>query len=203
MVIVMALAGGAAAQQPPPQQRPAQPDTMRPRLWQPRFQPEMQDRDRVMRFQQQIEERFGRMVQTELDLNDPLMDRLRTAMRANQDRHRDLNRREQDLHRAIGNQLQPGVAANQDSLNRLLEAALQARLGHVQSDQQFNRELAQFLSPVQRARLMMMMRRFEDRVDEIRGRVGRRIGPQPGLPPAMQPGQRPMRRPQPGPEDLP
>jgi Spy/CpxP family protein refolding chaperone len=187
---LLVLAGTALAQQPAP--RPMGQDTPPgPGMMRPPFRPEMQDRERVMRFQQQIEERFGRMVRVELNLNDQQMDRLRTAMRGNQDRHQDLNRREQDLHRAMADQLQPGVAANQDSLGRMLDAALQTRVSHVQSDQQFNRDLAQFLTPVQRARLVIMMKRFEERVGEIRGRMQ---GPMPG-----QPGPMPMmRRPRPG-----
>ena len=190
VITLLALAGTAVAQQQQP--RPMGQDTPPgPGMMRPPFRPEMQDRQRVMRFQQQIEERWGGMVQNQLNLNDQQMDRLRTATRANQDRHQDLNRREQDLHRAVGEQLQPGVAANQDSLGRMLEALLQTRVAHVQSDQQFNRELGQFLSAVQRARLFIMTRRFEERLGEIRGRMQ---GPMPG-----QPGPRPMmRRPRPG-----
>lgn len=192
------LAGTALAQQPAT--RPMGQDTPPgPGMMRPPFRPEMQDRERVMRFQQQIEERWGGMVKNQLNLNDQQMDRLRTATRANQDRHQDLNRREQDLHRAVGAQLQPGVAANQDSLGRMLDALLQTRAAHVQSDQQFNRDLGQFLSAVQRARLFIMTRRFEERLGEIRGRMQ---GPAPG-----QPGPMPMMRrqrpaPGPGPEEL-
>lgn len=194
------LAGTALAQQPAP--RPMGQDTPPgPGMMRPPFRPEMQDRERVMRFQQQIEERWGGMVQNQLNLNDQQMDRLRTATRANQDRHQDLNRREQDLHRAIGEQLQPGVAANQDSLGRMLDAALQTRAAHVQSDQQFNRDLGQFLSAVQRARLFIMTRRFEERLGEIRGRMQGPMPPQPGPMPMMR-RQRQRPAPGPGPEEL-
>lgn len=196
---LLVLAGTALAQQPTP--RPMGQDTPPgPGMMRPPFRPEMQDRERVMRFQQQIEERWGGMVQNQLNLNDQQMDRLRTATRANQDRHQDLNRREQDLHRLIGEQLQPGVAANQDSLGRMLDAALQARVSHVQSDQQLNRDLAQFLTPVQRARLFIMTRRFEERVGEIRGRMQGPMPAQPGQMPMMR-RQRPGPGPGPGPEE--
>jgi len=195
---LLVLAGTALAQQPAP--RPMGQDTPPgPGMMRPPFRPEMQDRERVMRFQQQIEERWGRAVQDQLNLNDQQMDRLRTATRANQDRHQDLNRREQDLHRAVGEQLQPGVAANQDSLSRMLDALLQTRLAHVQSDQQLNRDLG-FLSAVQRARLFIMTRRFEERVGEIRGRMQGRMPGQPGPMPMMR-RQRPGPGPGPGPEE--
>ena len=189
---LLLAAGTAVAQQPPV--RPVPPDSqMGPGMMRPRFQPEMQNRERVMRFQQAIEQRWGQMVQNELGLNDQLMDRLRQTMRANQDRHRDLNRREADVHRAVAGQLQPGVAANQDSLGRLLDAALTVRQGHLQSDQQFNRDLGQFLTPVQRARLFVMMKRFEERIDAVRERG---MPGQPGMGPA--PMAPMMRRQRPG-----
>jgi hypothetical protein len=115
---------------------------------------------------QQIQERFGRMVQAELQLNEPQMTQLRTVMRANEDRRRDIFRRQQDIQRAVGQQLQPGQAANADSLDRLLNAGGQTRVDLAQSDLQFQRDLS-FLSPVQRARLIQMMMRMEQRMREI------------------------------------
>lgn len=124
---------------------------------------------------QQVEERFGRMVQAELQLSEPQMQQLRTSMRANQDRRRDIMRHQQDVQRAIGQQLQPGQAANADSLNRLLNSGGQTRVDLAQSDVQFQHDLA-FLTPVQRARLIMMTQRFEERMREIvqqrRGQAG-------------------------------
>jgi Spy/CpxP family protein refolding chaperone len=143
------------------------------------------DQERLRMLRMQIEQRWGRMVQQQLQLDDQQMDRLRTAIRANQDRRRDLMRRQADLERAIGGQMQPGVAANSDSLNRMLEGMGRLRLEHAQSDQQFMRELG-FLTPVQRARFFMMQRRFEERMREIRRRG-------PGGPGA--PGARPMLQP--------
>jgi hypothetical protein len=65
----------------------------------------------------------------------------------------------------------------------------------VQSDQQFYRDLAQFLSPVQRARLFIMMRRFEERIDDIRGQLrDRRPGMAPMGPGQQGPGPGPMPR---------
>jgi Spy/CpxP family protein refolding chaperone len=142
---------------------------------------------RMEMLRQQVEERFGRMVQAELQLSEPQMQQLRSAMHANQDRRRDIFRHQQDVQRAIGQQLQPGQAANADSLNRLLNAGGQTRVDLAQSDQQFMRDLA-FLTPVQRARLIMMTQRFEERMREI---VQQRRG---GMGPSAEPGQRRMPR---------
>lgn len=139
-----------------------------------------------------VEERWGRMVQVELGLSDQVMERLRTAERANQDRHRDLARREEDLRRVVENQMQPGVAANNDQLTRALDDLAALRVQHAQSDQQLLRDLS-FLAPVQRARYMIMARRFRERIEDIRERrplMQRDREPGPGRPGAMP--RRPM-----------
>jgi hypothetical protein len=175
--LLVGAATAAAAQQPPPG-APRAGDAM-PSDTPPPFGPGMGpggmmgNPERMQMLRMRIEERWGRVVQTQLQLNEDQMGRLRQAMRANQDRRQGLMRRQMDIRMAMSQQLQPGVAANQDSLNRLMDA--QGRLGveRAQSDQQFMREL-QFLTPVQRARLFMLQRNFEQRVQDIvRQRAGR------------------------------
>lgn len=187
-VVAMAAVAAALAAQAVAAQQPVMPmpDSMRPMPMMPGHMGPMGQGPgpaRLMQLRQQIEERFGQMVQNQLNLTDQQMDRVRQAMRANQDRRRDFDRREMDLHRAIGRQLQPGVAANNDSLNRMLDQLVQIRAQRAQSDQQFMRDLS-FLTPVQRARFMVMLHRFEQRVREVRGRMGQPN--QPGRP-MMQP----------------
>ena len=159
--IALLLAGSLAAQQPQPQQPP--PDQPPAGMMRRPGGPEAE------RLRAEVEERFGRMVRTELQLNDQQMERVRTAMRANQDRRRDFMRREMDARRAIQRQMQPGVQANNDSLNRMLDQVSRLQVERAQSDQQFMRDL-DFLTPVQRARFVMMTQRFENRMREIRER---------------------------------
>ncbi len=184
---------GAVAQvspgQPAPEQQPRGQRLARQRL---------RDLDRAAMIRAQIEERWGERIQAELGLSDQQMERLRTATRANQDRQRDFSRREADLLMAVNDQLHPGVAANQDSLGRALDAIAALRVQRAQSEQQEMRELAQFLNPVQRARLLMMRRQLLDRIEQIRLRgmpgagfgEGRKTMP-PGMPmrPDSQPDQ--------------
>lgn len=189
------LAGSLAAQEPQQPPQPQQPQA--PPMGEMRQGPGGPERERL---RVQVEERFGQMVRTQLNLNDQQMDRLRTAMRAQQDRRRDLMRRQLDVRRSIGQQMQPGVQANNDSLNRLLDQESRIRIEHAQSDEQFMRDL-NFLTPVQRARFVMLQQRLDQRMREVRDR--RQDGDGPGERP-MQPrrpvgeGQRPQgQRPQP------
>ncbi len=194
VVLAGVAAPGAAAQNPPP--RPPG-DSLQPA---PEPMGPMQDPmdPRAQQLRLQVEERFGRMVQADLQLDEQQMQRLRQAMRANQDRRRDLNRREMDIQREIMRELRPGEAADDARLNRLLAEQAQLRTQRAQSDEQFVRDL-EFMPPPKRARFLLMARRFEMRMqDIIRERQGRG-GMQPGRPdrpvqpgrPGMAPGARP------------
>jgi hypothetical protein len=72
-------------------------------------------------------------------------------------------------------QLQPGVAANQDSVAKLTDAMVDLRLASAQSTRAEMKELSKFLNPVQRARLFVMRDRLRERVKEARehGGMGR------------------------------
>ncbi|HEY2806911.1 MAG TPA: hypothetical protein VGI92_13720 [Gemmatimonadales bacterium] len=136
-----------------------------------------QDPQQAANLRLKIEERFGRMVQNQIGLSDQEMDRVRSAMRANQDRRVALSRREQDIRVAMARQMQPGQAADADSVARMTETLSHLRLERAESDDQLVKDLA-FLPPVKRAQLLMMMQRFEQRIAEIRrqSQMGRQGG---------------------------
>lgn len=187
LVMVAALGAAAAAgAQNPPSAPPPMGDSMRMPMGGGMMMRQGPPPD-PEQLRMQVEERWSQMVQTELALTDQQMDRVRAAQRANQDRQRDLSRREEDLHRAVMGLLQPGVAANNDSLSRSLDALATLRVQHAQSDQMLLRDLG-FLTPVQRARYFMMAQRFRQRLEQIRERS------QPGQP-GMAPGAPGMMRP--------
>jgi len=167
LALVMAGATAASAQQPE-RAMPITPEPESLRYLPPAPGP---DPERARALRQQIEERFGTMVQARLELTEPQMQQLRVAMRANQDRRRDLMRREMDIRRNMQRQMQPGVAANNDSLAQLLDQQGRLRVELAQSDEQFRREVG-FLPPVKQVQLMQMMRNFEERVQDISRRRG-------------------------------
>ena len=129
----------------------------------------------------QIEERFAQRVKMELGLNDQQMDKLRVALRADRDRRLHVQDRERDLRGAMADQMRPGVAANQDSLARLQDALVQNHIARAQLEQQEQRELSQFLTPVQRTRLMYMRQMLIQRIQTIREGRWRAPAGRPGL----------------------
>ncbi|HTT67996.1 MAG TPA: hypothetical protein VMF70_08210 [Gemmatimonadales bacterium] len=189
--LAIALVTGRSAQGQNPTPSPA--DTGAP-MGNAMRRPGLRGGERAEQLRGMIEERFAQRVKVELGLTDQQLDRLRGAMRADRDRRMHLRDREQDLRGAIYEQMRPGVAANQDSLSRLQDALVQNHLARAQLEQQNERELAQFLTPVQRARLLQMRAMLMQRIQTIREGRWRQPAGRPGLrgqPPADSPGPGP------------
>jgi Spy/CpxP family protein refolding chaperone len=118
-------------------------------------------------------------VRKELGLTDDQAAKLHATHQRFEPQRRKIMERGRAIHEALRGQLQPGVAANADSVNKLLDARQQNRAAMMQLGRDADRELAGFLTPVQRARLEMMM----DHTMMARGRMhgpgmrGHRWGP--------------------------
>jgi Spy/CpxP family protein refolding chaperone len=123
-----------------------------------------------------IEERFSSRVQQELGLTNDQTAKLRASSEQFGSRRRQMHVRERQLHEALRAQLQPGVAANQDSVAKLTNAMVDLRLAAAQSTRDEMKDLSKYLSPVQRARFFLMRERLRDRVKEAREHRGMRGG---------------------------
>ena len=119
-----------------------------------------------------IEERFAARVQTELGLNNDQATRLRATSETFGKRRRELRERAHQLREALKQQLQPGVAANADSVTRLTDALVELKMTSAQAAREEMREYAGFLTPVQRARLLVMRERMYHHVKGGHGQRG-------------------------------
>jgi periplasmic protein CpxP/Spy len=120
-----------------------------------------------------IEERFASRVQSELGLTNEQTAKLRATSRQFGARRVELHARHQQLREALSGQLKPGVAANQDSVAKLTDAMIELRISSAQATRDEMREVAKFLTPVQRARFFVMRDRLHDRMKEAREHRGR------------------------------
>jgi uncharacterized protein with von Willebrand factor type A (vWA) domain len=152
------------------------------------------------RLRRQIEERFGQRVKEQLRLTDDQATKLRTTQERFGERRRALMRQQIERRMALNDQMQPGVAANSDSVRKLMDGLQGGRAEMLKVEQDEDREMAGYLTPVQRARYQEMRRRFLDRVNEMRQErrgAGGRMGPGPRVRPEgggrrPRPGQRPI-----------
>jgi hypothetical protein len=134
---------------------------------------------RAQQLRREVEQRFAAMLRQELALTDEQDTRVRAILGSHGERRRVLEVQEQVLRRALMAQLRPGIAAQPDSVDRLVLGITALRVRHAQAVQEEMVELGGALTPVQRGQLFLMRERLLQRARELREARVRR-GRQPG-----------------------
>ncbi len=131
---------------------------------------------------QQVLERFTQNFIREAGLTEDQRAEFRqTLERHFRERGRFAQRR-RGLLRAIEEQLRPGVAADEDSVIRVVESIMalgEEMAAAVRGEQE---EYAGFLAPVQRALLLIHYERFQRQIEGVQRRGMQRRGNRPGGP---------------------
>ena len=131
-------------------------------------------------------ERMAEAVKRRLGLNDEQARRLRDATARFAAERQQLFRRERALRREMRDELARGSAAQQDRVARMLDDLLAVQRSRVELVSAEQRDLARFLTPIQRAEFLAMQERAFRAAQQMRmQREGR-----PG-----EPGERGQRRP--------
>jgi len=124
--------------------------------------------------------RTGGRMRALLGLTDEQATKLQaTHSRFAQQRREDVARR-RAIVEALRGQLRPGIAANADSVRKLLDARDQNRDAFARLHRDEENEMAGYLTPVQRARYALMQARLGQRFAGMRGWHGRWRGRQRG-----------------------
>jgi hypothetical protein len=150
-------------------------DSMRPRT-----PPGPAERAQLER---QLRQRVGRAVQARLQLSDAQMARLQKTNQSFEDRRRALVAEERQIRAGIAEQFAAGDRADQAAVAKLIDSAIGIQRARHDLVGQEQRELASFLTPVQRARYLDLQERLRRRVEELRrgqrrgGAEGRRLAP--------------------------
>lgn len=133
--------------------------------------------------QQQVVERFMQNARVQAGLTDNLFERYRRiALRFIADNN-EIQTRERDLWLALEGQMRPGVAADEDSVTALIDSLVAIPQRRMELARANQRQYAEFLTPVQRAQLMLLHRRFENNIRQImQRRLVDRPGPGVGVP---------------------
>ena len=119
-----------------------------------------------------IEERFATRAQEQLKLTNDQTAKLKATSQQFGAKRGELRAQAQRLRIALEDQLQPGVAANQDSVAKLTDAMIGLRLAEAQLSRDEVKAQARYLNPVQRAQLYVMRERFAHRIREVHGHGG-------------------------------
>ncbi len=120
----------------------------------------------------QLRQRIAAVVKERLQLSDAQAQQLQEAERRFELRRRDLMQREERLRRELRQQLSPGVAADQQRVASLLDQIMAVNRERVTMTEQEQRDLARFLTPVQRARYLGLQGELRDRIEGMRRRGG-------------------------------
>jgi len=131
--------------------------------------------------EQRLRERTGQMVQRRLELTDDQMKKLQSANQQFEKRRGDLIAREREVRRGLRAQML-AEKPDQNRVSQLLDQTMQLerqRLDLVQSEQ---RELARFLTPVQRAKLFAIQTELRRRTQQLRNQRLDRANARPDRP---------------------
>lgn len=124
-----------------------------------------------------FDQQRGARLREALGLTDDQAAKLRATAGRFRDQRRSIMEQSRALARALRAELRPGVAANSDSVRKLLDSSDQngAALAQLRRDER--KEMATYLTPVQLARLQLMRQRMMARFARFRhGRGGRARG---------------------------
>jgi Spy/CpxP family protein refolding chaperone len=134
----------------------------------------------------ELEQRFAAQMREQLQLTGDQETKVRGIMSGYAEKRRGLENDERAMRQALNGQLRPGIAANADSVGKLVDAISAARVSYARLIQDEMRELATVLDPVQRGQLFLMRDRLLQRVQEMREAARARGGPdRPGGPPPL------------------
>jgi periplasmic protein CpxP/Spy len=120
--------------------------------------------------ERQLGERMAAVVKTRLGLTDAQMTRLQRTNQRFEVQRRQLLQQERETRRALREELALGNAANEQRVAELTDRGIQIqrrRLDIIESEQ---RELAEFMTPVQRAKYFGIQEQMRRRVEEMRRR---------------------------------
>ena len=126
-----------------------------------------QARQNPERLREQIVTRFMQSYRTQSGLTAEQFEQFQEVARQSWQERRRLEASERQLVQALEQQMRPGVVANSDSVTALLESMLllgEERVAHARADQEV---YAGFLTPVQRAQLVLAWARLERQIETI------------------------------------
>ncbi|MFN2398678.1 MAG: hypothetical protein ABR543_08605 [Gemmatimonadaceae bacterium] len=129
----------------------------------------------------QLEQRFrtqvGRVVQKQLGLSDEEARKLGAVNQRYEEQRRTLVQQERDIRLALRQEMRPGEAANQQRVAELIDRMLRVQRQRLDIVEREQKDLSEFLTPVQRARYLGVQEQVRKLMEDLRRR---RTGDGPG-----------------------
>ncbi|MDQ8154631.1 MAG: Spy/CpxP family protein refolding chaperone [Gemmatimonadota bacterium] len=136
---------------------------------------------RRAQLEQQIRNRIGNQLKNGLKLTDDQFAKLQATNKRFEEKRRLLVEQERDARMGMRDLMIAGDTVNQGKVSAGLDKMLQIQRQRFELIEQEQKELAGFLSPMQRARFLGMQEQMRRRMDDMRaqagGRRGQNVGP--------------------------
>jgi hypothetical protein len=156
------------------------------------------DSTRLESLRQEVQQRYSARAHEVLGLSAAQAAKFDSTQGRAWAQRRDLMVQRRRINLAMQDQMRPGVAARPDSVSRLLDGRQRVNESLRRVDDQEDREMSGYLSPVQRAQYQTFRGRFRERMGEALrhqqagGGARMRAGPRPrprtqGRPPRRRP----------------
>lgn len=124
------------------------------------------DSARIESLRQEIQQRYNARAHEVLGLSPAQAAKFDSTQERAWGQRRDLMLQRRRINLGLQGQMRPGVAAQADSVSRLLDARQRVNESLVRVDDQEDREMAGYLTPVQRAQYQTFRGRFRERMGE-------------------------------------
>ena len=131
--------------------------------------------------EQQFRERVARLAQQRIGLSDGQMTQLEQSNARFGPQLNQVAAQERETRRQLRIEI-TSSAPNQQRVSDLLDRALQLQKQRISIVEAEQKDLARFMTPVQRARYIALQQQFRKRAQELAGQNGRRGGMQRGDP---------------------
>ena len=126
------------------------------------------DNQRRAQLEQAVRQRFARMLKERVGLSDAQLDQVAAVNRQFEERRRMLVEQERDVRIGLRQEVMRDEEADQSRVSRLLEQAIQVQQTRLRLLEEEHRALAEFLTPVQRAKYMAVQEQIHRAIEEMR-----------------------------------
>lgn len=159
-------------------------DSQRPRAALGRQQPPIGQENR-QQLQRRIRERLWQLTQRRVGLTDEQMNRLAPVHQRFESQRRVITREERQTRIALRDALRDSTHADQAQVSRYLDQLVQLQRQRSNLIEQEQKELAEFMTPVQRARYTALQEQIRQRVQQLarQNRGGAGVDTAPAPPP--------------------
>ncbi|MHB1094609.1 MAG: Spy/CpxP family protein refolding chaperone [Gemmatimonadaceae bacterium] len=171
------VAGTAVAQNPPAQPNPAAQPQPQARAGMRAQARAPQDRAQL---EQQIRNRIANQLKNQLKLSDDQFTKLQATNKRFEEKRRLLVEQERDARMSMRDLILAGDTTNQAKVSGALDKMMQIQRQRFELVEQEQKELAGYLTPMQRARFLGMQEQMRRRMDDMRAQAGRRGAAGPG-----------------------